>query len=145
VDTSGAPTLTLDDPVTATYDAAASNPAAGTLVFDYTPAGGDQFANLQIDSVNLNGAVISGVGGAAVDFSGADQSVGLSVNTPLTVVSVASSQTGEIGAGQTVQLTLTMSEAFTVNPNDAAALDLTLNDGAIATYDSIAANPATGL
>jgi autotransporter passenger strand-loop-strand repeat protein len=146
VDTSGGSrTLTLGDPVTATYDATASNPAAGTLVFDYTPGAGEQTANLQFDGVNLNGSVITGVSGAAVDFSAATGDTGLSVNSPLTVISVASSQTGEIGTGQTIQLNLTMTEAFVVNAPDGGSVTLALNDGALATYDATLSNPAMGL
>jgi len=146
VDTSGgSPSLTLGDPVIATYDAGASNPAAGTLVFDYTPAAGDQFADLHIEGVNLNGAVVDGVGDAAVDFSGAIGDTGLSVNSPLTVVSVASSQTGHVTSGQTIQLSLTMSEAFTINIPDYATVALSLNDNGIATYDAGSSNPSAGL
>ncbi len=69
-------------------------------------------------------------GGASIDFSVLDnQPTDLSINSPLVVTSVASSQTGEVGAGQLVQLTLTMNEAVTVNTAGGAPT-LTLNDDA---------------
>jgi RTX calcium-binding nonapeptide repeat (4 copies)/Protein of unknown function (DUF2974) len=145
VDTStGTPTLTLSDPVTATYDASASNPAGGTLVFDYTAVASDKFADLQITGVNLNGATVTGVGGADVDLSAAlNVPLGVSVNSPLIVTAVSSSLTGNIGAGQTVQLTLTMSEALTLNSSGGAP-SVTLNDGGTGLYDGAASNPSAG-
>ena len=44
--TGGSPTLSLSTGATATYDSAASNPSAGTLVFDYTVGATDETPNL---------------------------------------------------------------------------------------------------
>jgi Hint domain/Subtilase family len=140
IDTSGgSPTLTLNDNKTATYDAAASNPASGALVFDNVVAADDQTPDLQINSISLNGATIVDTHGVAVDFSGAlDYPTGLTVNSPVAVTEVMSSQSGTIGAGQTVTLNLALNQAATVaaidNPNGPPTL--TLNDGEAASYDA---------
>ena len=67
----GSPTLYLSDGAIATYDSAASNPSAGTLVFDYTVGATDEDPDLQIAQVNLNGATINDANGHAADLSGA--------------------------------------------------------------------------
>ena len=74
VDTAGgAPTLGLNDGGTATYDAAASKPSAGKLVFDYTVGSDDETANLAIDSVDLpTGTSVNDSAGYNADFSAAD-------------------------------------------------------------------------
>src|SRR5262249_9784715 len=90
VDTSGgAPTLTLNNNATATYDAAGSDPTHGTLLFDYVVGAGDQTSNLEITSVNPHGAVITDRAGFNPDFSFALNSptylrigAGVSTNTP---------------------------------------------------------------
>ena len=46
--TGGSPSLDLNDGAIATYDSAASNPAAGALVFSYTVGATDEDLNLQI-------------------------------------------------------------------------------------------------
>ena len=130
----GSPTLTLNDNATATYDASASDPSAGTLVFDYTVGPTDYTTNLAVSGVNLNGSTIQDVNGVNANLSGAAQSLGLDVNAAL-VTAVTASQTGEVGAGQTVLLTLTMSEGVTVNTS-LGSPTLSLNDGATATYDA---------
>ena len=140
--TGSGPTLTLNDGGTATYDAADS---VGTeLVFDYTVGASDQTSNLEITQVNSTGTV-QAPGGASIDFTVLDnQPTDLSINSPLVVTSIASSQTGEVLSGQLVQLTLTMNQAVTVNISGGTPT-LTLNDGATATYDAAASNPSTGV
>ena len=69
--TGGSPTLSLNDGATATYDSAVSNPAAGTLVFDYTVGATDETPSVQISQVNLNGATINDANGNAADLSAA--------------------------------------------------------------------------
>jgi hypothetical protein len=146
----GSPTLTLNSgaSVTATYDAAHSDAADGIVAFDYTVGAGDQTPNLEIAAYNAHGAVIDdSANNVAVDFSGAVSfGTGLSVNSPLVIASISSSKVGDTDVGQTVQLTVTMSEAVSIDATEAAGapLTLTLNDGATATYDAGASNLASG-
>jgi T5SS/PEP-CTERM-associated repeat protein len=140
----GAPTLWLNDNETATYDATASNPLAGTLVFDYTVGSGDETANLEITSVNLpTGTTIQDAAGYNANFSAADNApTGLQVG-PAYITAITPSQSGDLTAGQTVQLTLAMSQGVTVNTSGGAPT-LSLSDGAAATYDATASNPSAG-
>ncbi len=69
--TGGSPTLDLSDGAIATYDSAASNPAAGALVFAYTVGATDEDSNLQIARVKLNGAAIDDANGNAADLTAA--------------------------------------------------------------------------
>ena len=139
--TGSGPTLTLNDGGTATYDAADST---GTeLEFDYNVGASDQTSNLEITQVNST-QTVQAPGGASIDFTVLENlPTDLSINSPLTVESVASSQTGEAAAGQLVQLTLTMREAVSLDTAGGAPT-LTLNDGATATYDAAASNPSAG-
>lgn len=142
-----APTLSLNDGETATYDPAASDPSAGSLVFDYTVASPDQTPDLTVTGVNLNSASVTDPNGVAADFSGAlDYPTYLSINSPLTVTQVTASQTGVAALGQTLQLNLTMSEPVEVDDLDnfGGVATLSLNDGGTATYDAAASDPAAG-
>ncbi len=141
--TGAGPTLTLNDGGTATFDATES---VGTeLVFDYTVGASDQTSNLEVTQVD-SGQTVQGPGGASIDFSVLDNlPTGLSINSPLVVTSVASSQTGEVGAGQFIQLTLTINQAVTVNTaGGTPTLTLDADDNSAATYDPAASNPSTG-
>jgi hypothetical protein len=64
----------------------------------------------------------------------------LGPSAPLTVTSVGSSQTGTVRAGQTIHLTVAMSEAVTVVTNGGSPM-LKLNDNGMAIYDASASNP----
>jgi hypothetical protein len=142
----GTPTLSLSlsDGATATYDAAASNAGAGSLVFDYTVGAGDYATDLQILGFNANGAAISDAHGVAADLSGAtDDDLALDVNAAIVTGVAASPSTGEADSGQEVELTLTMNEAVVVNLTGGSPT-LGLNDGGAATYDSAASDPARG-
>ncbi len=140
----GAPSLLLNDGATATYDLAASDPSAGSLVFDYLVGGKDVSANLAITGVSLNGATVQDAHGVNVDFSGAlEQPTGLQIGaSPLDVVGIAASQTGALDAGS-ITLTLTMSEAAAVDTTNGTP-SLILNDGGTATYDASLSNPSAG-
>jgi hypothetical protein len=139
----GSPTLTLSDGATATYDAGSSTPSSGILVFDYTVGASDASSNLQVTSVNLNGATIRNSNGQNATFlTTALFSFNLKVNAPL-VTSVAPSQTGPLAAGQSISITLTVSTGVTVNTT-AGVPSLTLDDGAVATYDATASRPSAG-
>jgi hypothetical protein len=141
VTVTGTPTLTLTGGLTATYDPTASDPASGKLVFDYIPAAGDYGVSLAVTAVNLAGGTINDGHGVAANLSGAIQSLGFDVNAAI-VSSVTPSQTGEAGSGTALKLTLTMGEAVTAV---GGVPTLTLNDGATATYDPNASNPAAGV
>ena len=142
--TGGSPTLSLSDGAAATYDAAASNPSAGNLVFDYTVGASDYTADLQVLAFNPNGATVTDAHGVNADFSGAAQyDLALDVNAAIVTNLTASPSSGEVDSGQQVTLTLTMSEAVTVNLTGGSPT-LSLNDGATATYDSAASNPSAG-
>ena len=67
--TGGSPTLTLNDGATVTYDGAASNPSAGTLVFAYTVGATGETPSLQVSEVNLNGATINDANGNAAGLA----------------------------------------------------------------------------
>ena len=142
VTVSGSPILKLNDNATAAYDANASNPSSGMLVFDYTVGANDYTTNLAATGIELNGATIKDANGVNADLSGVAQDFGLDVNAAV-VTAVTASQTGEVGAGQTVALTLAMSEDVTVNTSLGTAT-LTLNDGGTATYDANASDPSAG-
>jgi len=139
VTVTGSPTLTLSDGGTATYDRIASNAAAGLLVFDYTATASQRTTAVKVSQINLNGGTIrDGTGLSAITTVGL--AAGLQVNSLLTVTSVTPSQTGTITGG-ILQITLAMSEAMTVDISNGAPT-LTLSNGAIATYDADASNPA---
>ncbi|MFO1159840.1 MAG: nidogen-like domain-containing protein [Reyranellaceae bacterium] len=147
VDTAkGSPTLVLSNGAVATYDAPASTPANGALVFDYKVGANDKATDLIVNALNLNGATIKDSHGTAVDIGGAAKaSTALTVNSALTVVSVTPSQTGQVNPGDGIALTITMSEALqAVNAQTGGPSTLTLNDGGVATFDAPASDLAHG-
>ena len=140
----GSPTLTLDNGAIATYDAAASNLAAGKLVFDYVIGANDRDDALWIRSAQLNGATITDASHNAADLSDAAYDIiGVQIG-PAVVTQVSTSQTGEYQAGQIIELALNMTDPVTVNTSGGSPT-LTLSDGATATYDTSASNPAIGV
>jgi hypothetical protein len=150
--TSGMPTLALNDGATANYDAVASNPTDGTLVFDYTVGVNDRAKFLSISNVSLNGAVVQDSGGHIADFTVAlGQYVNVAIGSsllelqvgPATVIAVASSEIGEISSGQQVHLEIDVDAGITVNTSGGSPT-LTLNDGATATYNSTLSDPSIG-
>lgn len=141
---SGSPTLTLNDGDTASFDAKASNPATGTLAFDDIVVTGDTTPDLQITQFNANNATIQDTHGVSIDVSGAlNYPTGLTVNSPLAVAGIGTSQSGTIGVGQTLSLMLTMTGSAEVNAiDDSGGLPfLSLNDNETASYDGIASTP----
>jgi autotransporter passenger strand-loop-strand repeat protein len=138
--TGSAPTLSLNDGAVATYDSTDSNPSTGLLVFQYTVGLGDQTPDLEVTSAKLNGDTIQDANGVAVVLSGVLSSpTGLTINSPLLVTSVTTSQTG-----QSAQFTLDMSEDFAIGTIDTGSPTLSLSDGTTATYDPDASNPSSG-
>jgi hypothetical protein len=158
------PMLTLNDGETAFYDAADSNPSGKTLVFEYIV--GDDIpdpnaANLAITGIDLGqnalaDAVLGQAGygatasvrdieGYNADFSGAvGVPLGVQVGDPLSIGSFGTNlTTPEADPGQTFQIFLYMTEPATIDTTHGSPT-LTLNDGAIATYDQAASNLASG-
>ena len=134
VNTSGStPTLTLNDGETATY---VSGSGTSALTFNYTVAAGDKTSALAATAVNLNGATIADGAGNAVNLSltGLTQ-VGPPINTTTpTISSITESPSGgDVTTGNSVTLTLNMSENVTVNTSGGTPT-LTLNDGETAAY-----------
>ena len=106
----GTPTLTLNDGGTATY---VSGSGTNALSFSYTVGAGQNTAGLTATAVNLNAAAITdGAGNAAnLSLSGLTQS-GPQINTTApTITSLSETpSSGDLNAGKTVILTLTLSE-----------------------------------
>src|SRR5713101_6817249 len=132
VTVAGTPTLTLNDGGTATYSGGSGTNA---LTFSYTVGAGDSSTSaLAITQANLpNGATVKDAAGVAANLSGALTTLtGLQIDTttPAVTMVVASPASGTEIPGNTVALTLDMSEAVTVTGTPT----LTLNDGGTATY-----------
>ena len=130
---SGTPTLSLNDGGTATYIGGSGTDA---LTFSYTvSASNSDVAALAITQINLpNSAMITDSSGNAANLSLAwvSQSGPQIITGPPTVMSVAESpSSGVLSAGNTVTLTLNLSEVVTVSGGTPT---LTLNDGGTATY-----------
>ena len=130
VTVSGTPQLTLNDGGTATY---VSGSGTSALTFTYTVAAGQNTPDLMVTAVNLNGGTIQdGAGNAAnLSLTGLTQGSPQIDTTPPTVSSVAATA-GNYTAGNTLTLTLAMSENVTVSGKPT----LTLNDGGTASYVS---------
>jgi T5SS/PEP-CTERM-associated repeat protein len=141
----GEPALILSDGAVATYDAATSQPDQAILVFDYLVGANDRATNLSITGINLNGATVRDAAERDADFTGLfNAPSGVSVNSPLSVSSIAASQGGELQPGQTARLTLTLNQPVTV-VTDGGAPTLVLSNGATATYDPGNSNPGASL
>jgi uncharacterized glyoxalase superfamily protein PhnB len=137
----GTPTLSLNDGGIATYT---SGSGTNALTFSYTVGAADSSVPaLAITQVNLpNGATIKDAAGNAANLAGAATTfAGLQVNPSSsqgpTVTSVAASGNGitagagDLGAGQVVTLTVTLSGPVAVTGGTPT---LSLNDGGTATY-----------
>ena len=135
VTVTGAPTLSLNDGGTATYDPV--NSTATALVFDYTVASGQNTASLGVTKVNLPaGTTILDAAGNAATLTGAVATfTGLEIDTVIPAVTgvTASPATADLDAGKTVTLTVALSEAVSVSGGTPT---LSLNDGGTATYQS---------
>ena len=95
----GAPMLMLNDGGTASYT---SGSGTNALTFDYTVLAGQNTNDLQISSINLNGATVTGSAGTSADFSN------LTSVTPAGNVQVYTTPTASGNA-----------HSFTVYPNQA--------------------------
>ena len=128
VNVTGTPTLTLNDGGTASY---VSGSGSSALVFSYTVAAGQNTAALQVSGVT---GTITDLAGNALSTTGLPETfTGVIVDTTTPAISAVAESSGDLNAGKTVTLTLTMSEAVTVAGGTPT---LTLNDGGTATYTS---------
>ena len=109
---------------TASYDAAASDPGSGSLMFDYTVGAADHFSNLEVTGYSSGGATIEDAHNVAADFSNLDNvPTGLSINSPVSVtgISVSSGANAVAGgtdvtSGGTVQIALSLTSGGTAAP-----------------------------
>jgi hypothetical protein len=144
----GTPTLTLNDGGTATYKSGSGTTA---LTFTYKVGAGQNTPSLAVAAVTLSGATITNSAGAAATLSltGLTQT-GPQINTktpaaqttatmstvtaitPTVTAITASPASGMQYPGDTVAITVKMSEAVTVS----GAPALVLNDGGSANYSS---------
>ena len=120
--TGGAPTLSLNDGGTATYDPVNSTPMS--LVFDYTVAAGQNIASLAATGVNLNNATVSdGAGNLAnLSLTGLTQS-GPQIDTtpPAVLIALALPSVGQsmpadpmLSGSADPNAVVTLSEAGTI-------------------------------
>ena len=112
----GIPTLTLNDGGLATY---VSGSGTSALVFDYTVGNGQFTPNLQISSLNTNGASIADGAGNSISISGLISSIGTLQIGPQPVLNAVSYN------ASTGQLTLTGANLET-SPGEYVLSDFTL-------------------
>ena len=127
----GMPTIALNDGGTASY---VSGSGTSALNFSYTVTAGQNTPDLMETAVNLNGSTIKdGAGNAGnMSLTGIPQGSPQVDTTAPTITAISKSpSSGKSYAGQTVSLTLTMSEVVTVSGGTPS---LALNDGGTATY-----------
>ena len=134
VSVSGAPTLTLNDGGTASYNSGLSDPVSGMLVFDHSIGSGNSSPDLSVTAIS-GGTIVDQNNVAAnftnIDLLTTDVQVGPS---PLTVEKVSASTHGHVASGKDVFLTLQMSEPVSVG--NFGETGLSLNDGETAFYDA---------
>ena len=130
VTVSGTPTLTLNDGGTATYSGGSGTNA---LTFSYTVAAGQSTSALAATAINGTIADLDGNALNTSNLSATFAGVAIATTPPTQAAITAISESpasGDLNAGKTVTLTLTMNEAVTVKGTPT----LTLNDGGTATY-----------
>src|SRR6516165_429338 len=143
VTVTGTPTLTLSDNGTATYGSISAD--GKTLTFSYTVGSADtNVASLQVTSINLpGGATIRDGGGNNLNLSlsAVPTYSGPQIDTTIPAVTAVAEtpSTGDLNAGKTVSITLTVGEAVTVTGTPT----LTLSDNGTATYGGISADGKT--
>jgi hypothetical protein len=134
---SGTPTLKLSDGGTAVYvSGGSSNPASGSLEFDYTVGSGQNTADLTISSLSLlSGATITDSAGNPVNptLPATGKNLHLTIDSirPSVTSATIAPSSGTISNGGNAIITLKLSEAVTVS---GGTLVLDLNDGGSATY-----------
>ena len=134
VNVTGTPTLALNDGGTATY---AHGSGTNTLTFTYTVVAGQNIASLAAATLNVNsGTITDGAGNALTSqsLSGLTQ-IGPQIDTSTPSITAIKElpSSGDLGVGQTIAFSLTMSEIVNVSGGNPT---LVLNDGGAATYVS---------
>ncbi|RXH10119.1 hypothetical protein EAS54_32235 [Bradyrhizobium guangzhouense] len=129
--TDGIPSLALNDGGVATY---VSGSGSDTLVFAYTAHAGDKTADLKVTGLNSNGGSVTDFAGNPYPLVSADLGIEVDAITP-TVSAAAASPTGTALPGQTIVITLIMSDGVQVAGGTPT---LALSDGGTATFDAAA-------
>ena len=114
VTVSGTPTLTLNDGGTATYSGGSGTNA---LTFSYTVAAGQSTSALAATAINGTIADLDGNALNTSNLSATFAGVAIATTPPTQAAITAISESpasGDLNAGKTVTLTLTMNEAVTV-------------------------------
>ncbi|MFI0845977.1 Ig-like domain-containing protein [Mesorhizobium sp. IMUNJ 23232] len=121
----GPPTLALSSGGVATL---VSGSGTGSLVFSYTPAGGESTADLEVTGIALNGATIRDAAGNDADTAGAiaNPTGTVAVETTAPTVSIVVDDAALI-SGETSLVTFTFSEAPSNFTND----DVTVGNGTL--------------
>jgi len=142
---SGTPTFTLNDGGKAIYDAAASQPANATLVFDYAVTSAQHTPDLEVTGfVAASGKIADSAGHVPVLSAMFNLPTGVSVNSPVTVTSVTSDKSGqEISLGGTAHISMTLNHPVSVTSGASGGLTLALDDGGTAFYDLASSTPTT--
>jgi DNA/RNA endonuclease YhcR with UshA esterase domain len=135
VTVTGKPQLVLNDGGVAKY---LSGSGTNALTFSYQVASGQNVADLVVSSFNLNGGSIKAAPGSAhnvADLSGAvgtDTHLQIDTLAPVVLSEATNPGSGDLAAGATIAITVTMSEAVIVT----GAPTLKLNDGGVASFDA---------
>lgn len=131
----GTPTLSLNSGGTATYTSVSTN----TLTFSYTVAGGNSSADLDVNTLNLNGGTIADSLGNSASTTITGTTLGTNKNiiidtTAPTISNITSSTAnGSYKAGGVVSIQVVFSESITVS-NASATLSLNSGAGVTASY-----------
>ena len=138
----GAPILTLNDGGAAIYDAGASTATA--LVFDYTVGAGDNTADLAVQTLALDGAIVTDGAGNPLDVSNAAATLGLQIATASPIVSSPTLPVAENAAATAIGIIAPS------DPNyDASQLAITVGtpptDGAVTLADGTAVTAGESL
>src|SRR5262249_2497615 len=134
----------LSNGAVAIYDLSASNPPAGVLTFDYAVRAGDRASDLAIRSFDTNGATVRSASGVDADLSAVTNfDLGVAVNVAVVSDIKSSVPIGDVDTGQTVALTVSLSEGVLVDTTSGIPT-LALGNGTVASYDAGASNPSAG-
>ena len=137
----GTPTLALNDNGAATY---LKGSGSNTLIFSYTVSANDvDEAALAVTGIVLNGSTIQDGAGNNADFASLPTTFsGIQIDTtsPTAADIVGTPSSGDLNAGHTVSITLSMSEAVALH----GAPTLSLNDGGNASYVPSLSHPSSG-
>ena len=119
----GTPSLTLNSGGTATYS---SGTGTNALVFSYTVGATDNAADLQVSSLNTNGATLTDTAGNSLATFSSNPTGTLVIDTLAPTLAITSSASA-LKVGETATITFTFSEA----PTGFAAADITTTGGTL--------------